>query len=175
MECRFTVTLSPADLAAAQALVMRQHPVRRLAPLVISLAGIAFGGLLALAVSHFQPEQPPRYLLSVFAKGMALTMLFLGAQYIMLLGLVGRVARTALTEPRRIEVRLSGTTLELETDGRQSTHAMRDLRRTVEDGQFLILVFGTANFYALPKSQLDEAALMALKRALATARTKPAP
>lgn len=175
MTASFTVTLSPQDLAAAQALALRSHPVRRWAPIAISTTGIAFGALLALAVRHFHPEDTSRQVLSVFAKGMALTMLFLGAQYIMLLGIVGRVVQSASAEPRTISGRLLDGALELSLDGKTEAFVLSAVQRTVEDAQYLVLCRSAANFLAFPKSQLDAATLMALKQALANAPTKPAP
>lgn len=169
----FTVSLAPSDIAAAQALVLRHHPVRRIAPWAITIAGVAFGALLAFAAQHFQPELSQRQIVSTFAKGMTLTMLFLGGQYIMLLGIVGRIAQRLPDEPRVVEGRLGDAHLELIDNGRTDTISLAAIKQVIESPDLLILYRGSAAFHAFPKRQLDETVLFALKQALAKARSTP--
>ncbi len=168
MERQFSVTLSGHDLAAASLLLLRGHPVRRQAPLAILCIGLLLGTLLALAMRHFHPETADRQLLSIFAKGVAGTMLFLGVQYVMLLSMITRMARRQLesgeTAAKRIDYRIDGNALTMSADGVTSRIPWRELRRAIEDESLLLLCRGQTTFCAFPKSQLDAGTLMALKR-----------
>ncbi len=167
MERQFSVTLSRQELAAASMLLLRGHPVRRLAPWAILGMGLVLGALLALAKHHFHPETTNRALLSIFAKGLAGTMLFLGLQYMMLLSLVARIAQRGLElagDAKRIDYRIDGSALTMTVDGVTNRIPWRELRRTIEDDNLLLLCPGQTTFCAFPKSQLDAGTLMALKR-----------
>ena len=107
-------------------------------------------------------------IISIFAKGLAGTMLFLGLQYIILLSLVARMARRGLElagdTAKRIDYRIDDIALSMTTDGVTSRIPWGELRREIEDRELLILCRGQTTFCAFPKSQLDEGLLMALKR-----------
>ena len=168
MERQFSVTLSGQDLAAASMLLLRRHPVRRWAPRVILGMGLMLGAILALAKHHFHPDTPDRQLLSIFAKGLAGTLLFLGLQDVMLLSLVARMARrpmeSAEASGKRIDYRIDGNALTMSAEGEISRIPWSELQRDIEDENLLLLCRGQTTFCAFPKSHLDEGLLMALKR-----------
>ncbi len=174
MSGNFTVTLSAQDFAAANWMLVRRHWVRRWGPGLVIGIGLVFGTLLVLAARQNHPDMGLRQGLSIFAKGLMFSMLFIGLQLFVLLFFILKSTRRVFdgleANEQQMEFSHDAEALTVTANGKTERFVWSSFRRVLEDDNFLLLCRTEATFFALPKYQVDAATLAALKQAVASAR-----
>ena len=174
MSGSFTFTLTAQDFAAANWMMVRRHWVRRWGPWLVIGIGLVFGLLLVLAARQNHSDMGLRQTLSIFAKGLMFSMLFVGLQLFVLLFFILKSTRRVFdgleTNAQRMAFSHDAEGLTVTANGKTDRFVWSSFRRVLEDDNFLLLCRTEATFFAVPKRQVDAVTIEVLKRAVARAR-----
>ena len=151
----FSFELTAQDNAQAAALLAGRHPMRKAGPLLVIVASLLVGGLVALASAKLSPGGDAR---RIFGLATAMCALFLGFQYLMLLRIALNTTRASIESlgwtGRRIDTLVddSGVTF----DGGQVRLEWQDLRQAIAGPAHIALLSNTLAPLVIPKRALSE-------------------
>ncbi|WP_310533099.1 hypothetical protein [Novosphingobium sp.] len=146
----FSFELTAQDSAQAATLLAGRHPMRKAGPLLVVVASLLVGGLVALAAAKFSPGGDAR---RIFGLATAMSALFLGVQYLMLLRIALNTTRASIESlgwtGQRIHALIDDAGASF--DSGQVRLEWQDLRQAIEGPAHIVLLSNTLAPIVIPK------------------------
>ncbi|MFM6931753.1 MAG: YcxB family protein [Novosphingobium sp.] len=159
----FSFEPTAQDNAQAAALLAGRHPMRKAGPLLVIVASLLVGGLVALASTKFAPHGDAR---RIFGLAAAMCALFLGFQYLMLLRIALNTTRASIESLGWTGRRIDAVIVDggMSFDGGQMRLEWHDLRQATEGPAHIVLLSNTLAPIVIPKRALSEETQILLLR-----------